>query len=50
MLSAGWEDQSISGVLSVEITSPRKKELDSTEVAVFSGRKNINHIVKTGVI
>lgn len=50
MLSAGWEDQSISGVLSVEITSPGKKELDSTEVAVFSGRKNINHIVKTGVI
>ena len=50
MLSAGWEDQSISGVLSVEITSPGKKELDSTEVAVFSGRKNINHIAKTGVI
>ena len=50
MLSAGWEDQSISGVLSVEITSPEKKELDSTEVAAFSGRKNINHIVKTGVI
>lgn len=50
MLSAGWSESTITGVLNVNIVSPTLKELDNTEVAVWSGKKKISHTVKTGVI
>ena len=50
IISSAWTDGLINGALNVEIVSPTLKELDNTEVAVFSGKKKISHQVKTGVI
>lgn len=50
IISSVWTDGAVNGALNVDIVSPKLQELDNTEVAVFSGNKNISHKVKTGVI